>query len=146
MDISDLIIDKEFESVIPPLDEQEFEFLEESILQDGEVYHPLVVWNNIIVDGHHRYKIVKKHPDIKYRITERHFENRYEAISWICLNQLGRRNLSSVQKTARMGRRYKAEKQAYGSIERFEQPNSPRVQMNPWEMKTTQQREELQKK
>ena len=110
MDISDLIIDKEFESVIPPLDEQEFEFLEESILQDGEVYHPLVVWNNIIVDGHHRYKILKEHPDIKYRITERHFDNRYEAISWICLNQLGRRNLSSVQKTALMGRRYKAEK------------------------------------
>ena len=111
MNISDLIIDKEFESVIPPLDEQEFEFLKESILQDGEVYHPLVVWNNIIVDGHHRYKILKEHPDIKYRVTERCFENRYEAISWICLNQLGRRNLSSVQKTALMGRRYKAEKQ-----------------------------------
>ena len=119
MDISDLIIDKEFESVIPPLDDKEFEFLEESILQDGEVYHPLVVWNNIIVDGHHRYKILKKHPDIKYRITERYFENRYEAISWICLNQLGRRNLSSVQKTALMGRRYKAEKLAHGASDGF---------------------------
>lgn len=119
MDISDLIIDKEFESVIPPLDEQEFEFLEESILHDGEVYHPLVVWNNIIVDGHHRYKILKEHPDIKYRITERYFENRYEAISWICLNQLGRRNLSSVQKTALMGRRYKAEKLAHGASDGF---------------------------
>ena len=133
MDISDLIIDKEFESVIPPLDEQEFEFLEESILRDGEVYHPLVVWNNIIVDGHHRYKILKNHPDIKYRITERCFENRYETISWICLNQLGRRNLSSVQKLSLMGRRYKAEKQAHGSIERFEQPDAPRVQNEPLE-------------
>lgn len=119
MDISDLIIDKEFESVIPPLDEQDFGFLEESILQDGEVYHPLVVWGNIIVDGHHRYKILKKHPDIKYRITERSFENRFEAISWICLNQLGRRNLSSVQKTALMGRRYKAEKLARGASDGF---------------------------
>lgn len=119
MDISDLIIDKEFESVIPPLDEQEFEFLEESILHDGEVYHPLVVWNNIIVDGHHRYKILKEHPDIKYRITERYFNNRYEAISWICFNQLGRRNLSSIQKTALMGRRYKAEKLAHGASDGF---------------------------
>lgn len=119
MDISDLIIDKEFESVIPPLDEQEFEFLEESILQDGEVYHPLVVWNNIIVDGHHRYKILKKHPDIKYRITERCFENRYEAISWICLNQLGRRNISSIQKTILIGRRYNSEKLAHGAADGF---------------------------
>ena len=120
MDISDLVIDEEFESVIPPLDEQEFEFLEESILQDGEVYHPLVVWNNTIVDGHHRYKILRKHPDIKYRITERCFENRYEAISWICLNQLGRRNISNIQKTILIGRRYNAKKMSYGSTERFE--------------------------
>ena len=118
MKISDLIIDKEFKSVIPPLERQEFEFLEESIVKDGEVYHPLVVWNNTIVDGHHRYKILKKHPDIKYRITERHFENRYEAISWICLNQLGRRNISSVQKTILIGRRYNVEKLAYGDFKR----------------------------
>ena len=119
MDISDLIIDKEFESVIPPLDEQEFEFLEESILQDGEVYHPLIVWDNIIVDGHHRYKILEKHPDINYRISKRYFENRYQAISWICLNQLGRRNLSGAQKTVLMGRRYKAEKLAHGASDGF---------------------------
>ena len=119
MKISDLIIDKEFESVIPPLEKQEFEFLEESILKDGEVYHPLVVWNNTIVDGHHRYKILKKHPDIKYRITEKNFKNRPEAISWICLNQLGRRNLSDIQKTILMGRRYSAEKESKGSADRI---------------------------
>ena len=61
MNISDLIIDEEFESVIPPLTDEEFELLKESVLNDGEVYHPLVVWNNIIVDGHHRYKILKEH-------------------------------------------------------------------------------------
>lgn len=126
MKITDLIIDKEFESVIPALEKQEFEFLEESILKDGEVYHPLVVWNNTIVDGHHRYKILKKHPDIKYRITERHFENRYEAISWICLNQLGRRNISSMQKTILIGRRYNVEKLAYGDFKRCN--TSPRHQ------------------
>ncbi len=119
MKISDLIIDKEFESVIPPLEKQEFEFLEESILKDDEVHHPLVVWNNTIVDGHHRYKILKKHPDIKYRITEKNFNNRHEAISWICLNQLGRRNLSDIQKTILMGRRYSAEKESKGSADRI---------------------------
>ena len=107
MNISDLIIDKEFE------------LLKESILNDGEVYHPLVVWNNIIVDGHHRYKILKEHPEVKYRIKERAFENRYEAISWICLNQLGRRNLNDAQKKMLIGRRYKTEKMARGASDGF---------------------------
>ena len=119
MNISDLIIDEEFESVIPPLTDEEFELLKESILNDGEVYHPLVIWNNIIVDGHHRYKILKEHPEIKYRITAREFENRYEAISWICLNQLGRRNLNDAQKKMLIGRRYKAEKASLGASDGF---------------------------
>ena len=119
MNISDLIIDKEFESVIPPLTDEEFELLKESALNDGEVYHPLVVWNNIIVDGHHRYKILKEHPEVKYRIKERAFENRYEAISWICLNQLGRRNLNDAQKKMLIGRRYKTEKMARGASDGF---------------------------
>lgn len=119
MNISDLIIDKEFESVIPPLTDEEFELLKESALNDGEVYHPLVVWNNIIVDGHHRYKILKEHPEIKYRINKREFENRYEAISWICLNQLGRRNLNDAQKKMLIGRRYKTEKMARGASDGF---------------------------
>lgn len=119
MNISDLIIDKEFESVIPPLTDEEFELLKESVLNDGEVYHPLVVWNNIIVDGHHRYKILKDNPEIKYRIKEREFENRYEAISWICLNQLGRRNLNDAQKKMLIGRRYKTEKMARGASDGF---------------------------
>ena len=119
MNISDLIIDEEFESVIPPLTDEEFELLKESVLNDGEVYHPLVVWNNIIVDGHHRYKILKEHPEVKYRIKERAFENRYEAISWICLNQLGRRNLNAAQKKMLIGRRYKTEKMARGASDGF---------------------------
>lgn len=119
MNISNLIIDEEFESVIPPLTNEEFELLKESVLNDGEVYHPLVVWNNIIVDGHHRYKILKEHPEIKYRINKREFENRYEAISWICLNQLGRRNLNDAQKKMLIGRRYKTEKMARGASDGF---------------------------
>ena len=119
MNISDLIIDEEFESVIPPLTDEEFELLKESVLNDGEVYLPLVVWNNIIVDGHHRYKILKEHPEIKYRINKREFENRYEAISWICLNQLGRRNLNDAQKKMLIGRRYKTEKMARGASDGF---------------------------
>ena len=114
-----LQVDEEFERVIPPLDEDEFKNLRLNILRDGEIYHPIITWNGVIVDGHHRYKILKENPTLKYRVEEKTFENRYEAISWICLNQLGRRNLSAAQKTILMGRRYQAEKDAHGAGEGF---------------------------
>lgn len=109
-EIPELKIDDEFEVVIPPLDDEEFKNLKKNILSDGEIYHPIIIWNGILIDGHHRYKILKENPNIKYRILEKHFESRYEAIAWICQNQLGRRNLSNVQKVALLGKRYKAEK------------------------------------
>ena len=40
------------------------------------------------------------------------FENREEAVAWICRNQLGRRNLSPEQKRYLLGKQYEAEKKA----------------------------------
>ena len=51
-----LRIDPEFESKIPPLTEEEYQLLEENILQDGVVLNPLIVWNGCIVDGHNRFR------------------------------------------------------------------------------------------
>lgn len=105
-----LKIDPEFESKIPPLTEEEFEQLEENIVADNEVLVPLVVWNGVIVDGHNRYKVICKHPEIKYTICEKEFADRYEAIIWICRNQLGRRNLTPQQRKYVIGQKYEAEK------------------------------------
>ncbi|MGM9599429.1 MAG: hypothetical protein ACI3VY_05890 [Faecousia sp.] len=41
--LKDITIDPEFESVCPPLTEDEFALLEQNILSDGEVTSPLVV-------------------------------------------------------------------------------------------------------
>ena len=60
----DLKIDPEFEQKIPPLTDEEFALLEENILSDGEIRDPLVVWNGYILDGHNRFRIHKKHPEI----------------------------------------------------------------------------------
>ncbi len=117
--IPELKIDEEFEVVIPPLDEEEFKNLKKNILSDGEIYYPIITWNGILIDGHYRYKILKENPYIKFRISEKEFENRYDAMAWICQNQLGRRNLSNVQKIALMGKRYKAEKQSHGAKDGF---------------------------
>lgn len=105
-----LRIDPEFESKIPPLTEEEYQLLEENILQDGIVLNPLIVWNGCIVDGHNRFRIIQAHPEIKYTVFEKEFPDRYAAIAWICCNQLGRRNLTPQQKKYLIGQRYEAEK------------------------------------
>ena len=55
-----LTVNTGFESLIPPLREEELAGLEQSILTDG-CRDPLVIWNNTIIDGHHRYAICTKH-------------------------------------------------------------------------------------
>ena len=107
-----LKIDPEFQNQIPPLTDDEYKQLEENILKEGKLRSPLIVWNNTLVDGHNRYAILQKHPEIYFSTMPLRFENREEAIAWICRNQLGRRNLSPEQKRYLLGKQYEAEKKA----------------------------------
>ena len=107
-----LKIDPEFQSQIPPLTDDEFKQLEENILKEGKLLSPLIVWGNTLVDGHNRYAILQKHPEIYFSTMPLHFANREEALAWICKNQLGRRNLSPEQKRYLLGKQYEAEKKA----------------------------------
>lgn len=71
-------------------------------------------WCPQILDGHTRYRILRKHPLIAYQIQEIELDNRYAALSWICQNQLGRRNLDPERKKFLMGKLYESEKLARG--------------------------------
>ena len=104
-----LKIDPEFQSQIPPLTDDEFKQLEENILKEGKLLSPLIVWNNPLVDGHNRYAILQKHPEIYFSTMPLRFENREEAVAWICKNQLGRRNLTPEQKKFLVGKQYSIE-------------------------------------
>ena len=112
--LQQLRIDPEFEGKIPPLREEELQQLEENILADGVVINPIIVWDGVIVDGHNRYRILQKHPEIKFTTYEKKFSDRYATIAWICKNQLGRRNLTPQQFKYLVGQRYEAEKQSKG--------------------------------
>ena len=92
----DLTVDPEFRDLIPPLNEEELKLLEESIVADG-CESPLIVWNGVIVDGHNRYAICRKHK-IPFAIQEKDFSSRDDAMLWMLRNQLGRRNLNSYQR------------------------------------------------
>ena len=110
MNLNALKIDPEFQGKIPPLTFEELNQLEANILRDGRIINPIIVWQGLIVDGHNRYTIAKKHPEIPFTVHEKEFASRYEAIIWICKNQLGRRNLTPEQKKFLMGKQYSSEK------------------------------------
>ena len=116
----ELKIEREFQEKIPPLTEAEFEQLRENILNDGEVYEPIAVWNGIIVDGHNRWKIITEHPEIPYRIKEMPFADKWEAFEWMYKKQLGRRNLTEEQKTALVGKMALARMQRHGGDRKSE--------------------------
>ena len=105
-----LTIDPEFADQIPPLTDEEYKQLEENILAEGAVINPLIVWDGIIVDGHNRFRILQLHPEITFKVHEKVFSDRLEAIAWIYKNQLGRRNLTATQYKYLVGKRYEAEK------------------------------------
>ncbi len=114
MNLNALKIDPEFQGKIPPLTFEELNQLEANILRDGRIINPIIVWQGLIVDGHNRYTIAKKHPEIPFAVHEKEFASRYEAIIWICKNQLGRRNLTPEQKKYLIGKQYDAEKCSNG--------------------------------
>ena len=135
MNLSALKIDPEFQGKIPPLTFEELNQLEANILRDGRIINPIIVWQGLIVDGHNRYTIAKKHPEIPFTVHEKEFASRYDAIIWICKNQLGRRNLTPEQKKYLIGKQYETEKQIrsfqgnqHTAVVSYENRNSPQVE------------------
>lgn len=92
-----LKIDEEFKSLIPPLSQEEYQQLEQNILNDG-CMHELIVWDGTIVDGHNRYEICQKHK-IPFKVKNWHFDSRDDVKEWIIRNQFGRRNISDYQRS-----------------------------------------------
>lgn len=86
-----IVIDEEFKSLIPPLTDEERAGLEESIIREG-CRDALVLWGDVLVDGHNRYEICTAH-DIPFQTVQKDFKDRNAVIVWMVQNQLGRRNL-----------------------------------------------------
>lgn len=85
-----------FRSLIPPLTADEYRQLEENILSDG-IRDPLVLWGDVLVDGHNRFEIAQKH-GLTFQTVQREFEDEADAAIWIYKNQAGRRNLTDFQR------------------------------------------------
>lgn len=93
-----ILIDPEFHALLPPLTDAEYTQLEKNIVADG-CRNPLVVWNGLLLDGHQRIAICLKH-GIPYRVVQVECRDRDEAMMWILRNQIGRKNLSELERAA----------------------------------------------
>jgi len=93
----ELTFNNEFYNLIPPLSPEELSSLESSLKHEG-CRDPLVVWNNTIIDGHHRYSICTKH-GISFKVVEKtELETELDVKLWMINNQFSRRNLTNIQK------------------------------------------------
>jgi len=91
------LIDKEFKALIPPLSNEEHTQLEQNILAKRKCHDAIVLWQGLIIDGHHRYEICINH-GIEFEVKEMSLPTREDAKLWILQNQLCRRNLCDAAK------------------------------------------------
>ncbi len=96
----ELKIDSELKNLLPPLTDEEYKQLEKNILENGfDRNFPIMEWHGFIADGHNRYSICKKH-NIDPVIGTLAYDTKEEVMRWMLDIQLGRRNLSPIQRIA----------------------------------------------
>lgn len=95
-----LNIDPELRDLLPPLTSDEYKQLEKNIVENGyDRNFPIMEWHGFIVDGHNRYTICEKH-NIDFISGTLGYETKEEVMEWMLDIQLGRRNLSPIQRIA----------------------------------------------
>ena len=93
----DLRIDEGLKAYIDPLTPDEHESLERSILAEG-CRDALVVWDDLLIDGHNRYGICQKHGLPFNTIQATQFKNMDDVHLWMIDQHLGRRSVSDFQR------------------------------------------------
>jgi len=84
-------------SYIEPLTESEYQSLERSLLAEG-CRDALVLWGELLVDGHNRYQICQEH-GIPFKVIENTaFRSMDDVKLWMIENNLGRRSISDYQR------------------------------------------------
>jgi hypothetical protein len=90
-------INEVLRAYIDPLTEAEHEALERSLLAEG-CRDALVMWNDVLVDGHNRYSICQRH-GIPFKVTQNtQFQSIEDVMLWMIDNHLGRRSVSDFQR------------------------------------------------
>ena len=68
--------------------------------EHGYIGSQILTLHGYVVDGHNRYDICKKHDITDYVVGTLAYETKEEVMEWMLDIQLGRRNLSPIQRIA----------------------------------------------
>lgn len=92
-----ITVNEELRAYIDPLTPDEHDALERSILAEG-CRDALVLWGDVLVDGHNRYGICQKHGVAFNTVQNTHFKSMEDVHLWMIDQHLGRRSVSDFQR------------------------------------------------
>jgi len=93
----DIIVNEELKAYIDPLTPDEHDALERSLLAEG-CRDALVLWGNVLVDGHNRFGICSKHGIPFQTVQNTRFQSMEDVHLWMIEQHLGRRSVSDFQR------------------------------------------------
>ena len=94
-----ITVNPDLKAYIDPLTPEEHEALERSILAEG-CRDALVLWGDVLVDGHNRYGICQKHGLPFETVQNPRFQSMEDVHLWMIDQHLGRRSVSDFQRGA----------------------------------------------
>jgi hypothetical protein len=92
-----ITVNEELKAYIDPLTPEEHAALERSILAEG-CRDALVLWGDVLVDGHNRYGICQKHGLPFQTVQNARFKSMEDVHLWMIDQHLGRRSVSDFQR------------------------------------------------
>lgn len=92
-----IVVLEELKAYIEPLTPDEHDALERSLLAEG-CRDALVLWGDVLVDGHNRYGICTKHGLPFQTVQNPRFQSMEDVHLWMIDQHLGRRSLSDFQR------------------------------------------------
>ncbi|MDT8991437.1 plasmid replication/partition related protein [Curvibacter sp. APW13] len=92
-----IVVDEGLKAYIDPLTPDEHDALERSLLKEG-CRDALVLWGDLLVDGHNRYGICQKHGIPFQTVQSTLFQSLEDVHLWMIDQHLGRRSVSDFQR------------------------------------------------
>ena len=92
-----ITINEVLRSYIDPLTANEYAALERSLLAEG-CRDALVLWNDVLIDGHNRYEICRRHDIAFNTVQNTSFGSLDDVMLWMIDNHLARRSVSDFQR------------------------------------------------
>jgi hypothetical protein len=92
-----ITVNADLKAYIAPLTPDEHDALERSLLAEG-CRDALVLWGDVLVDGHNRYGICQKHGLPFETVQNPRFQSMEDVYLWMIDQHLGRRSVSDFQR------------------------------------------------